>query len=26
MYFDGLFTLNGARGGVVLVSPSGDQL
>jgi ribonuclease HI len=26
MYFDGSFTLNGAGGGVVLVSPSGDRL
>jgi ribonuclease HI len=26
MYFDGSYTLNGARGGVVLISPKGDQL
>jgi hypothetical protein len=26
MYFDGSFTLNGARGGVVLISPKGDWL
>jgi ribonuclease HI len=26
MYFDGSFTLNGARGGVVLISPKGDRL
>jgi ribonuclease HI len=26
MYIDGSFTLNGARGGVVLISPKGDQL
>jgi ribonuclease HI len=26
MYFDGSFTLNGAGGGVVLISPKGDQL
>jgi ribonuclease HI len=26
MYFDGSFTLNGARGGVVLISPKEDQL
>jgi ribonuclease HI len=26
MYFDGSFTLNGAGGGVVLMSPTGDRL
>jgi ribonuclease HI len=26
MYFDGSFTLNGARGGVVLISPKEDRL
>jgi ribonuclease HI len=26
MYFDGSFTLNGAGGDVILVSPKGDQL
>jgi ribonuclease HI len=26
IYFDGSFTLNGAGGGVVLLSPSGDRL
>jgi ribonuclease HI len=26
MYFDGSFTHNGARGGVVLISPKGDRL
>jgi ribonuclease HI len=26
MYFDGSFTLNGARGGMVLISRKGDQL
>jgi hypothetical protein len=26
MYFDSSFALNGARGGVVLISPKGDQL
>jgi ribonuclease HI len=26
MYFDGSFTLNGATGGVVLISPKGDRL
>jgi ribonuclease HI len=26
MYFDGSFTLNGAREGIVLISPKGDQL
>jgi ribonuclease HI len=26
MYFDGSFTLNGAGGGMVLISPKGDQL
>jgi ribonuclease HI len=26
MYFDGSFTLNGAGGGVVLISPKGDRL
>jgi ribonuclease HI len=26
MYFDGCFTLNGATGGIVLISPKGDQL
>jgi ribonuclease HI len=26
MYFDGSFTLNGAGGGVVLVSPNRDRL
>jgi ribonuclease HI len=26
MYFDGSFTLNGSGGGVVLISPKGDQL
>jgi hypothetical protein len=26
MYFDGSFTLNGVRGGVVLISPKGDRL
>jgi hypothetical protein len=26
MYFDGSFTLNRAGGGVVLISPKGDQL
>jgi ribonuclease HI len=26
MYFDDSFTLNGAGGGVVLVSPKGDQI
>jgi ribonuclease HI len=26
MYFDGSFTLNGAMGGVVLISPKGDRL
>jgi ribonuclease HI len=25
MYFDDSFTLNGVRGGVVLISPKGDQ-
>jgi hypothetical protein len=24
MYFDGSFTLNGAEGGIVLISPKGD--
>jgi ribonuclease HI len=26
MYFDGSFTLNRARGGIVLISPKGDRL
>jgi hypothetical protein len=26
MYFDGSFTLNGAAGGIVLISPKGDRL
>jgi hypothetical protein len=26
MYFDGSFTLNSARGGVVLISPTGNRL
>jgi ribonuclease HI len=26
MYFDNFFTLNGSRGGFVLISPKGDQL
>jgi hypothetical protein len=26
MYFDGFFTLNGAGGGVILISPKGDWL
>jgi ribonuclease HI len=26
MYFDRSFTLNGARGGMVLISPKGDRL
>jgi ribonuclease HI len=26
MYFDGSFTLNGVRGGIVLISPKGDWL
>jgi ribonuclease HI len=26
MYIDGFFTLNGAGGGVVLISPKGDRL
>jgi ribonuclease HI len=26
MYFDGSFTLNGAEGGIVLISPKGDWL
>jgi hypothetical protein len=26
MYFDGSFTLNGAGGGIVLISPKGDRL
>ena len=26
MYFDGSFTLNGAGGGVILISPTGDRL
>jgi ribonuclease HI len=26
MYFDGSFTLNGAVGGIVLISPKEDQL
>jgi ribonuclease HI len=26
MYFDGPFTLNGAGGGMVLISPKGDRL
>jgi ribonuclease HI len=26
VYFDDSFTLNGVRGGVVLISPKGDQL
>jgi hypothetical protein len=26
MYFDGSFMLNGARGGIVLISPMGDRL
>jgi ribonuclease HI len=26
MYFDGSFILNGVRGGIVLISPKGDQL
>jgi ribonuclease HI len=26
MYFDGFFTLNGAEGGVVLISPKEDHL
>jgi ribonuclease HI len=26
MYFDGSFTLNGARGGMVLIAPKGDRL
>jgi ribonuclease HI len=26
MYFDGSFTLNGAGGGMVLISPKGDRL
>jgi ribonuclease HI len=26
MYFDGSFILNGTGGGVVLISPRGDQL
>jgi ribonuclease HI len=26
MYFGGPFTLNGARGGFILISPEGDRL
>jgi ribonuclease HI len=26
MYFDGSFTLNGVGGGIVLISPKGNQL